>query len=221
MKTTLDAVKGLKADVNTGFVAKPYSTDIHYEGYCENPWAVYRGKCRGFVCTVADFDQLVYDLSFNFGTSRSYRYYKDNYKSVVSTKTVIDAVNELQGDLNNVAHIKSDETYHCNLNYNIDVGWWCSRGVYNDFVCTIDDFINTVGNMAYNFGKTTNVDFYDYINADKKTAKPQLEEDAAYYDMVNQLNNEGITIYDPIMLKILIEKFKNNKIENITWSGKE
>jgi hypothetical protein len=55
-------------------------------------------------------------------------------------KTIIDAVNELRGDLNNVSHIKDDDTYHCNVNYNDDSGWWCSRGVYGDFVCTIEDF---------------------------------------------------------------------------------
>jgi hypothetical protein len=39
--------------------------------------------------------------------------------------------------------------------------------------------------------------------------------------MVEQLTNEGIVTYDPIMLRTLIEKFKNNKISGIKWTDNE
>jgi hypothetical protein len=87
-------------------------------------------------------------------------------------KTIIDAVNELRADINNVAYIKSDETYHCNLNYNDYSGWWCGRGVYGDFVCTIDDFKVITLEMTFH-SRTA----YDYINADKEllqSVKPEL-----------------------------------------------
>ena len=45
--------------------------------------------------------------------------------------------------------------------------------------------------------------------------------DKALNDMVEQLTNEGIVTYDPIMLRILIEKFKNNKISGIKWTDNE
>jgi hypothetical protein len=82
-------------------------------------------------------------------------------------KTIIDAVNELLGDLNNVSHIKDDDTYHCNVNYNDDSGWWCSRGVYGDFVCTIDDFEVITLEMTFH-SRTA----YDYIDADKTPLQP-------------------------------------------------
>jgi hypothetical protein len=83
-------------------------------------------------------------------------------------KTIIDAVNELQGNLNNVSHIKDDDTYHCNVNYNADSGWWCSRGVYGDFVCTIDDFRFKALDMVHHSPQNS----FDYMMANKELLKP-------------------------------------------------
>ena len=46
---------------------------------------------------------------------------------------------------------------------------------------------------------------------------PVSPEEQALNDMVEQLTNEGIVAYDPIMLRILIEKFKNNKISGVSF----
>jgi hypothetical protein len=83
-------------------------------------------------------------------------------------KTIIDAVNELRADINNVAYIKSDETYHCNLNYNDDSGWWCGRGVYGDFVCTINDFGLKIIDMA----RHSPHNYFDYMMANKEPLTP-------------------------------------------------
>ena len=51
----------------------------------------------------------------------------------------------------------------------------------------------------------------------KPLTTPLSAEDQALDDMVEQLTNEGISAYDPIMLRILIEKFKNNKISGVSF----
>lgn len=47
--------------------------------------------------------------------------------------------------------------------------------------------------------------------------QPVEPEEKAVNDMVEQLTNEGIVTYDPIMLRILIEKFKGDKISGVTF----
>jgi hypothetical protein len=95
-------------------------------------------------------------------------------------KAIIDAVNELRGDLNNVAYIKSDETYHCNLNYNDDSGWWCSRGFYGDFVCTIDDFQAKANGMPFYYDRWDIGSIEDYLAADKTPLQLELIDGEAY-----------------------------------------
>jgi hypothetical protein len=90
-------------------------------------------------------------------------------------KTIIDAVNELRGDLNNVSYIKGDDTYHCNVNYNADSGWWCSRGVYGDFVCAIDDFEGEVSSMSLSYVRFDTINLRSYILADKELLQPEPE----------------------------------------------
>jgi hypothetical protein len=51
----------------------------------------------------------------------------------------------------------------------------------------------------------------------KPLTPPITLEEQALNDMVEQLTNEGIITYDPIMLRILIEKFKGNKIRGVTF----
>lgn len=46
---------------------------------------------------------------------------------------------------------------------------------------------------------------------------PVKAEDKAVMDMIEQLTSEGIVTYDPIMLQILIEKFKANKITGVSF----
>ena len=47
---------------------------------------------------------------------------------------------------------------------------------------------------------------------------PPIEpEEKALNDMMEQLKNEGICSYDPIMLRILIAKFKANKIHGVSF----
>jgi hypothetical protein len=95
-------------------------------------------------------------------------------------KTIIDAVNELQGDLSNVSHIKDDDTYHCNVNYNADSGWWCSRGVYGDFVCTIGDFQARVKGMSFYYARWDIGSIEEYLAADKTPLQAELIDGKAY-----------------------------------------
>jgi hypothetical protein len=95
-------------------------------------------------------------------------------------KTIIDAVNELQGDLSNVSHIKDDDTYHCNVNYNADSGWWCSRGVYGDFVCTINDFEMEVKGMSVHYARFDMGSLEAYLVADKNPLQAELVDGKAY-----------------------------------------
>jgi hypothetical protein len=103
-------------------------------------------------------------------------------------KTIIDAVNELRGDLSNVSHIKDDDTYHCNVNYNDDSGWWCSRGVYGDFVCTIDDFEMEVKGMSVHYARFDMGSLEAYLVAYKNPLQAELVDGKAY-----QFDHNGIT----------------------------
>jgi hypothetical protein len=107
-------------------------------------------------------------------------------------KTIIDAVNELQGDLSNVNY-KGDETYHCNVNYNEDSGWWCSRGVYGDFVCTIDDFRFKALDMAHHSPQNS----FDYMMANKEPLTKELDVDIDWskYEIDYLMKNKSEPIY--------------------------
>lgn len=51
-----------------------------------------------------------------------------------------------------------------------------------------------------------------------KPADTRTDEEKAEADMIAQLENEGIMTYDPIMLKILISKFKVGKVRGVTFT---
>jgi hypothetical protein len=125
-------------------------------------------------------------------------------------KTIIDAVNELRGDLNNVSHIKGDDTYHCNVNYNDDSGWWCSRGVYGDFVCTIDDFQIMIDRMMLDSPDY----FFKHIAVNKEPLKPGLIDGKAYQFECDKGELHGI--YDHILewfvakeLRVFVDEVTN------------
>jgi hypothetical protein len=111
-------------------------------------------------------------------------------------KTTIDAVNELRADISNVAYIKSDETYHCNLNYNDDSGWWCSRGFYGDFVCTIDDFTKKASQQAKPElinGKVYQFDYHSGKNVHGIYHKPNEDGFAIFKFARGAINKELVT----------------------------
>jgi hypothetical protein len=57
-----------------------------------------------------------------------------------------------------------------------------------------------------------------FSRVDIKPLTPPIEpEEKALNDMIEQLKNEGICSYDPIMLRILIAKFKANKIHGVSF----
>lgn len=90
-------------------------------------------------------------------------------------KTIIGAVNEMKADLINLDSVKFDDTYICNVNYSDDCGWWCSRGSYGSFVCTVEVFNKSVNDCSLNFGKTSHEQVGDYFNADKELLTPPIE----------------------------------------------
>lgn len=47
----------------------------------------------------------------------------------------------------------------------------------------------------------------------------RTSEEKAEADMIEHLTNEGIVTYDPIMLRILISKYKAGKIHGVTFTG--
>jgi hypothetical protein len=117
-------------------------------------------------------------------------------------KTIIDAVNELRGDLNNVSHIKDDDTYHCNVNYNADSGWWCSRGVYGDFVCTIDDFQAKANGMPFYYARWDVGSIEEYLAADKTPLQPELIAGNAYQFECPK-HGEAIGFYNSISCRFI------------------
>jgi hypothetical protein len=84
------------------------------------------------------------------------------------------------------------------------------------------EFKNEVG-FLFRYKENNLCDFMEFSSdiAFKPLTPPITLIDKALNDMVEQLTNEGIVTYDPIMLRILIEKFKNNKISGIKWTDNE
>jgi hypothetical protein len=119
-------------------------------------------------------------------------------------KTIIDAVNELQGDLNNVSYIKGDDTYHCNVNYNVDSGWWCSRGVYCDFVCTINDFTKKASQQAKTElidGKAYQFDMFNGNVPRKTVSGIYSAEDDEFIYLQNVVRTGDCTNIQPLTLE--------------------
>lgn len=93
-------------------------------------------------------------------------------------KTIIDAVNELQANLNNA--VCSENSYGF-LKYSGITRTWVrnppsiANHSYED-VCSVREFIHTISSMTYNFGKITGADLYDYINTDKELLQPTKPE---------------------------------------------
>jgi hypothetical protein len=138
-------------------------------------------------------------------------------------KTIIDAVNELQGDLSNVSHIKDDDTYHCNVNYNSDSGWWCSRGVYGDFVCTINDFEIMIDRMMLESPDY----FFKYIAVNKEPLKPELIDGKAYqfdygkYTSLGFYDESDSCFYDTACFdEEIIHKSRATNIRPLTLENK-
>ena len=64
----------------------------------------------------------------------------------------------------------------------------------------------------------------EYFGAVAHECKPidqRTDSEKAIEDMIEQLKMEGICSYDPIMLRILIGKFKGSKIHGVTFTGEE
>lgn len=80
------------------------------------------------------------------------------------------------------------------------------------------EYQNEVG-FLFRYSENNLCDFYE--NSEdihfKPLTPPITLEDKALNDMVEQLTYEGIVTYDPIMLRILIEKFKGGKISGVSF----
>ena len=80
------------------------------------------------------------------------------------------------------------------------------------------EFKNEVG-FLFRYKENNLCDFMEFGSdvAFKPLTPPITPEEQALNDMMEQLKNEGICSYDPIMLRILIAKFKANKIHGVSF----
>jgi hypothetical protein len=196
MKTIIDAVNYFKGEY-------PYLHPVIIYGNKGQGYSDYWAedtKPNGnwyYVCSKEEFKNAIENMSLNFGKCSTLNlsdYQIVHKQELTKMKTTIDAVNELRADISNVAYIKSDETYHCNLNYNDDSGWWCSRGFYGDFVCTIDNFQTRVECMSFDYARFDVGSIEDYLVADKELlqpVKPKMDTIKINWDLAP----EGATHY--------------------------
>ena len=86
----------------------------------------------------------------------------------------------------------------------------------NRGVCTpIAYFENKAWLNMYSTEYVINLDVITF----KPLTPPKSDIEMAFEDMEHELEAEGIDGYDSIMLRILIEKFKGNKIRGVTFTG--
>ena len=92
-------------------------------------------------------------------------------------KTVIDAVNELKGDLNN----SLDYDYEIYLSFCHVTDIWVATDVNETLnthweVCTCDEFNDLVSQMKTNFGECANIDIFNYTHGTKELLTKSTKE---------------------------------------------
>jgi hypothetical protein len=124
-------------------------------------------------------------------------------------KTIIDAVNELQANWSD----NKDMKY---LYFTAVWSFTDNKYTYRyNTPFTACEFMHTVSNMTCNFGKVTNLDLYDYINADKELLQPVKPDLIFTQEMCDngELPSVGMLIENHGFKKIVIgELDTNNKL---------